>query len=66
LNKGRDIRVVDLNQKLKEHVQEVSRCRAPDSSLYFRLHGVEKDVLPISVVLLSFCATKVALPSFVK
>jgi integrase len=35
LNKGREIRVVDLNQKLKEHLQEMSKHRAPDSEFLF-------------------------------
>jgi integrase len=35
LNKGREIRVVDLNQKLKEHLQEMSKRRAPDSEFLF-------------------------------
>jgi integrase len=35
LNKGREIRVVDLNQKLKEHLQEMSKRRAPDSEYLF-------------------------------
>jgi integrase len=35
LNKGREIRAVDFNQKLKEHLQEMSKRRAPDSQYLF-------------------------------
>jgi integrase len=35
LNKGREIRVVDLNPKLKEHLREMSKRRAPDSEYLF-------------------------------
>jgi integrase len=35
LNKGREIRVVDLNAKLKEHLQAMSKRRAPDSEYLF-------------------------------
>lgn len=35
LTKGREFRVVDFNQKLKEHLQEMSKRRAPDSEYLF-------------------------------
>jgi integrase len=35
LNKGREVRVVDFNQKLKEHLEEMNKRRAPDSQYMF-------------------------------
>jgi integrase len=35
LNKGREIRVVDFNQKLKEQLKEMFKRRAPDSQFLF-------------------------------
>jgi len=35
LNKGREIREVDFNQKLKEHLQQMFKRRAPDSRYLF-------------------------------
>jgi integrase len=35
LNKGREIRVVDFNQKLKEHLQQMFKRQAPDSQFLF-------------------------------
>jgi integrase len=35
LNKGREIRVVDLNAKLREHLRAMSKRRAPDSEYLF-------------------------------
>jgi integrase len=35
LNKGREVRVVDFNSKLKEHLKAMSGRRAPDSQFLF-------------------------------
>jgi len=35
LNKGREVRVVDFNQKLKEHLDDMLKRKAPDSKYLF-------------------------------
>ena len=35
LNKGREVRVVDFNQKLKEHLSDMLKRKAPDSQFLF-------------------------------